>query len=79
MAKSRSRGRSRAAGWWSCSSGDVGLRSARSSRWNGAITFAQDRSLFRGIGVGLFSFFFILAGVGALGVGGNLGVVFLLI
>jgi hypothetical protein len=79
MQSSRSRGRSWAAGWWSCSSGDVGFRSAGSSRWNGAITSARDRSLFWGVGVGFFSFFFILAGVGALGVGGSLDVVLLLL
>jgi hypothetical protein len=77
-AKLRSRGRRRTAGWWSCSSGDVGFRSAGSSRWNGAIASARDRSLFRNVSACLFSFLFILAGVGALSVGRSLGVVLLL-
>jgi hypothetical protein len=79
IAKSRSRGRSRATGWWSSSSGDIGLRSAGSSRWDGAITSARDRSLFWGVGVGLFTFFFMLAGVRALNVGSSLGVTLLLL
>jgi hypothetical protein len=78
MQSSKSRGRSRAAGWWGCSSGDVGFRSAGPSRWNGAIASGRDRSLFRNVGVGFFSFFFILAGVGALSVSSVLGVVLLL-
>jgi hypothetical protein len=70
---------SRAADWWSYSSGDVGFRSARPSRWNGAITSGQDRSLFRNFSVGFFSFFFVLAGVGALSVGSTLDIVLLLL
>jgi hypothetical protein len=69
----------RAAGRWGCSSGNVGIRSAGSGRWDGAITSARDRSLFQGISAGLFGFFFILAGVGALGVGSSLGVALLLL
>jgi hypothetical protein len=79
MQSSKSRGRSRAAGWWDCSSGDVGFRGAGPSRWNGAITSSQDRSLFRNVGVGFFSFFFILARVGALSVSSVLGVALLLL
>jgi hypothetical protein len=79
MQSSRSRGRSRAAGWGSYSSGDVGFRSAGPSRWNEAITSGRDRSLFWNISVGFFSFFFILAGVGALSVGSNLDIVHLLL
>jgi hypothetical protein len=78
MAKLRSRSRSRAAGWWSCSSGDVGFRSVGSNRWNGAITSARGRSLFRNVSVSLFGFLFILARVGALSVGRSLGIVLLL-
>jgi hypothetical protein len=75
---SRGRSRGRPAGRWSCSGGDVGFRSAGPSRWNGAITSARDRSLFRGISVGFLSFVFVLAGVGALGIGRCAGVVLLL-
>jgi hypothetical protein len=71
---SRGRSGSRAAGRWSGGSRDVGFRCAGSSRWNGAVTSGRDRSLFWN-----FSFFFVLAGIGALSVGSIFGVVLLLL
>jgi hypothetical protein len=67
----RDRGGSRAAGRWSCGSGDIGFRSAGSSRWDGAITSGRGRSLFRSFGAGtaiVLSFLFILARVRAFSV-----------
>jgi hypothetical protein len=67
----RGRGGSRAAGRWSCGSGDIGFGSARSSRWDGAITSGRGRSLFRSFGASIasvLSFLFILAGVRAFGI-----------
>jgi hypothetical protein len=68
MLSSRGRSGGRAAGKWSCGSGDVSFRSAGPSRRNGAIASGRDRSLFRSISAGLFSFLFVLARVGALSV-----------
>jgi hypothetical protein len=79
MQSTRGRSGSRAAGRWSGGSRDVGFRCAGSSRWNGAITSGRDRSLFRNFSVGFFSFFFVLAGIGALSVGSIFGVVLLLL
>jgi hypothetical protein len=70
LQSSRGRSGGRAAGRWSCGSGDVGFRSAGSSRRNGAITSGRGRTLLRSFSVGIFSFFFILAGVRALSVFG---------
>jgi hypothetical protein len=67
----RSRGGSRAAGRWSCGSGDIGFWSAGSSRRDGAVTSGRGRSLFRSFGAGIasiLSFLLILAGVRAFSV-----------
>jgi hypothetical protein len=63
LQSSSGRSGGRAVGGWSCGSRNVGLRSARSSRRNRAITSGWGRTLLRSFGVGVFSLFFILAGV----------------
>jgi hypothetical protein len=71
MQSLRGRGGSRAAGRRSCGSGDIGFRSAGSSRRDGAVTSGQGRSLFRNFGANIasiLSFLFILAGVRAFSV-----------
>jgi hypothetical protein len=67
----RGRGGSRAAGRWSCGSGDIGLGSAGSSRRDGAITSGRGRSLFWNFSTGIanvLSFLFVLVGVRAFNV-----------
>jgi hypothetical protein len=71
MQSLRGRGKSRAAGRWSCGSGDIGFRSAGSSRRDGAIASGRGRSLFRNFGTDMasvLSFLFVLAGVRAFSV-----------
>jgi hypothetical protein len=68
MRSSRGRSGGRATGRWSCGSGDVGFRSAGSSRGNRTITSSRSRTLLQSLGVGVFSFFLILARVRTLGV-----------
>jgi hypothetical protein len=68
LQSSRGRSGSRAAGRWSRGSRYIGFRSAGSSRRNGTITSGRGRTLIWSFNVGVFSFFFILAGVRALSV-----------